>query len=185
MVENRVKVKNNKLNEQIEQFKSSLSDIDKYEKAAVYNTDGTVFLKERAGTINEVIFTPNEYMQMRGKILVHSHINTGDLTDKILSPEDLFTAAYFGMKGIQAITKSSVSAFSPGIVLIGNTGMRNQFINDYENILYDGKKRVAALAENAKEIDKVIFQTAKKMSDYLKSNERKYGYKYEERGVFD
>ena len=169
---------------EVADFWSSIHSEESVERAIVYNQDGSVLFPERMGTLNEVEFTHEELSQMRGKTLVHTHVDTGDLTDRMLSPEDLYTASFYGMGEIQAATSSSISAFSPGTVLFGNTSMRNQFIDGYNDIIESGRMNIETLADDVK-ITEGVLEIAKAMSDYLKSNKRKFGYSYEERGVFD
>ena len=55
----------------------------------------------------------------------------------------------------------------------------------YQEIFENGKLRVTELAEDEAKVTEVITSTAKSMSEYLKQNQRKYGYAYEERGVLN
>jgi len=157
---------------------------DEIEKAIVYNRDGQVLFSIRNGTANEVEFDKDEFDQMKGTILVHSHVDNGDLTDKLLSGADMDTAAEYQLHLVIAVTKHSVSAFSPGSLLPGNHNKRDEFIEEYEQLFENGK---ASLEKINNEIEKteIITKLAKEMSDYLKETEKRFGHKYYEWGVFE
>ena len=178
-------VRGEKLIESVDKFVNSLNKNDEVEKAIVYNPDGSVFIKERIGTKNYVEYAHEEYLQMRGKILIHNHVDTGDLTDRVLSPDDLHRATYYGMGKIQAITLNSSAAFSPGMILSGNVSMRDQFLKGYAKVFETGKAHVSELLGDEPSVAGAIQNTARNMSDYLKENQHKYGYRYDERGIFE
>ena len=173
------------LSKRIKEFRNSIGIAEDVERAAVFNQDGGVFLSDRTGSHNAVAFSHDELLQMRGKTLIHTHIDTGDLTDRLLSPEDIYTAAYYGMDEIQAVTPTSMSALSPGMTLKGNTSMRNRFVDGYNDILENGRREIRAFSGDEAAVREVIQAIARKMSDYLQSNTQVFGYLYEEWGVFD
>ncbi|MCL2046563.1 MAG: hypothetical protein FWG88_09295 [Oscillospiraceae bacterium] len=164
-------------------FLNTIRSEDKIERAIVYNHDRSVFLPERKGTETEVAFTLEEFLLMERKILTHSHVDSGYLTDRLLSWADIQTAAFFRLHEIIAATPQSISAFSPGMVLPGNLSMRENFLSTYEQLYVNGAMIVDGIVDvniRQKEMAKV----AKNMSDYLKENELKFGYKYNEWGIF-
>jgi len=180
----RAVIRSEGLNAAIEGFEGDTPSTYTVERGTVYNADGSVHIPERFGTNVEVEYSPEEYESMEGKTLIHTHVDTGDLTDRLFSANDIYTASTYKMNEIIANTSNSRVSFIPNQRLKGNTSLRDQLFTEYDSIFETGKSRVREAGSDEAKIQSVINDTARAMSNFMFTNQRKYGYTYIERGVF-
>jgi hypothetical protein len=110
-----------------------------HERAVVIDQKGNIIL-EKTGTDNMVIFTDNEFAQMKGKTLIHNHPAgwSFDKTDprhwgNSFSPEDIKIAAELNVPEIRVVTPRYIFYMKPGESGWPGKNILNSMIRKYND----------------------------------------------------
>lgn len=165
----------------------------KTEKAVILDADGNVIF-EKSGSKTQVGFTTPEMTLMKDAIITHNH--PGEEGHTVFSQADLRTAINVEAREMRAVNQVSQVSFLPdknGKLLV-DSNAKKQFLNAYQ--LINTKMNAAIDAHNAeynrshydygtykKGYDNIVVSADVASRKFLQSNQKKFGYLYDEKGL--
>lgn len=158
---------------------------DRVETAVLLDKNGNTIFTESQGYTDSVYFSPDQFNQMRGRILTHNHPS-----GSTFSGADIDLLVQSGMKEIRATSTNQTYRLQklPGAFLdradfsqdFSLAYQANKTICDKKYHKYEGSFNAGRLTQ-AEFADKCIALNEELNtlnSNWLKANSRRYGYRY-------